>query len=90
MQTVAVIFDSDYNQGNVLHLKSQYLDKKFVTTIDKERKCYILMTLVHGKMHCKLATLSPGKKPMLPGRRYFLMSPAGRQRLQFYNEFIKW
>ena len=40
--------------------------------------------------HCKLATLSPGQKPMLPSRRYFSMSPASRQRLQFYNEFIKW
>ena len=42
------------------------------------------------KPHCKLATLSPGKKPMLPSRRYFSLSPASRQRLQFYNEFIKW
>ena len=41
-------------------------------------------------IHCKLATLSPGKKPMLPSRRYFSLSPASRQRLQFYNEFIKW
>ena len=29
------------------------------------------------KPHCKLATLSPGQKPMLPSRRYFSMSPAG-------------
>ena len=42
------------------------------------------------KSHCKLATLSPGKKSILPSRRYFSLSPAGRQRLQFYNEFIKW
>ena len=42
------------------------------------------------KPHCKLATLSPGQKPMLPSRRYFSLSPASRQRLQFYNEFIKW
>ena len=42
------------------------------------------------KNHCKLATLSPGQKPMLASRRYFSMSPASRQRLQFYNEFIKW
>ena len=27
---------------------------------------------------------------MLPSRRYFSLSPASRQRLQFYNEFIKW
>ena len=40
--------------------------------------------------HCKLAASSPGKKPMLPSRRYFSLSPASRQRLQFYNEFIKW
>ena len=41
-------------------------------------------------MHCKLATLSRRQKPMLPGRRYRSMSPAGRQSLQFYNEVIKW
>ena len=41
-------------------------------------------------VHCKLATLSRRQKPMLPGRRYRSMSPAGRQSLQFYNECIKW
>ena len=42
------------------------------------------------KPHCKLATLFRRQKPMLPGRRYRSMSPAGRQSLQFYNECIKW
>ena len=42
------------------------------------------------KPHCKLATLSRRQKPMLPGGRYRSMSPAGRQSLQFYNEYIKW
>ena len=41
-------------------------------------------------VHCKLATLSRRQKPMLPGGRYRSMSPAGRQSLQFYNEYIKW
>ena len=40
--------------------------------------------------HCKLATLSRRQRPMLPGRRYRSMSPAGRQSLQFHNEYIKW
>ena len=40
--------------------------------------------------HCKLTTLSQRQKPMLPGRWYLSMSPAGQQSLQFYNEFIKW
>ena len=44
----------------------------------------------HLKVDCKLATLSRWQKPMLPGRWYLSMSPAGQQSLQFYNEFIKW
>ena len=39
--------------------------------------------------HCRLATLSRRQKPTLPYRRYRSMSPAGRQSLQFYNEYIK-
>ena len=42
------------------------------------------------KTHCRLVTLSRRQKPTLAGRRYRSMSPAGRQRLQFYNEFVKW
>ena len=49
-----------------------------------------LQAYVEDKRHCKLATLSRRQKPMLPGRWYLSMSPAGQQSLQFYNEFIKW
>ena len=44
----------------------------------------------YRKSHCKLATLSRRQEPMLAGRRYRSMSPAGRQSLQFNNEYIKW
>ena len=47
-------------------------------------------TTSRGNTHCKLATLSRRQKLMLPGGRYRSMSPAGRQSLQFYNEYIKW
>ena len=43
-----------------------------------------------AKNHCKLATLSRRQKPMLPGGQYLSMLLAGRQSLQFFNEFIKW
>ena len=33
-------------------------------------------------VNCKLATLSRRQEPMLPGRRYRSMSPAGRQSLE--------
>ena len=49
-----------------------------------------IMSSMSSIKHCKLAALSRRQKPMLPGRWYLSMLPAGQQCLQFYNEFIKW
>ena len=41
-------------------------------------------------MHYKLATFSRRQKANVPTRRYCSISPAMRQRLQFYNVSINW
>ena len=44
----------------------------------------ILIEIIErNNTHCKLATLSRRQTPMLPGRRYRSMSPAGRQSLHW-------